>query len=70
MYCSVSDNGIGFNGNIAITAPADSRPRFGLLSIREQMEHLGGTALIDSVPEQGTSVTLKIPLYKEQSSHE
>lgn len=34
------------------------------------MEHLGGTALIDSVPEQGTSVTLKIPLYKEQSSHE
>ncbi|MEK5238772.1 ATP-binding protein [Paenibacillus sp. FSL L8-0470] len=70
IYCSVSDNGVGFNRNIAVTAPPDGRPRFGLLSIREQMEHLGGTALIDSVPEQGTSVTLKIPLYKEQSSHE
>ncbi|WP_391575022.1 ATP-binding protein [Cohnella sp.] len=69
VYCSVTDNGKGFPDASALRDSTTIGSRFGLLSVCDQMEHLGGTADIDSLPGQGTSVTLKIPLYKESLSH-
>ncbi|WP_204604006.1 sensor histidine kinase [Cohnella boryungensis] len=62
VFCSVMDNGKGFTTASPSGKSAAGGSRFGLLSVCDQMEHMGGTADIDSVPGQGTSVTLKLPL--------
>ncbi len=57
----VNDDGVGFN-------PAEQRlgagkdDRFGLFSIRERLQPLGGDLTILSTPGQGTQVTLLGPL--------
>lgn len=56
----VRDDGQGF-------IPEDQPTReegagFGLFSIREQVEHLGGTVAISSAPGQGTAVVIVLPL--------
>jgi len=56
----VSDAGTGFD-------PADLRENnfevgFGLFSIRERLELIGGTFDLDSAPGRGTSVTLTVPM--------
>lgn len=60
----VLDAGAGFD-------PADLKGReataggvFGLFSIRERLEVLGGRLEITSAPQQGTRVTLLAPLYQ------
>ncbi|QMV42891.1 sensor histidine kinase [Cohnella cholangitidis] len=62
VHCSVIDNGKGFTAASVPDKPAAGGSGFGLLSVCDQIEHMGGTADIDSVPGQGTSVTLKLPL--------
>lgn len=59
LQIDVRDEGIGFAGE-----PADSPrpPHVGLFSIRERITALGGTFHIDSRPQVGTTVTLKLPL--------
>ncbi|MDI3341243.1 MAG: GAF domain-containing sensor histidine kinase [Sphaerobacter sp.] len=59
LLLSVADDGRGFQPD----APAD-RPghHFGLLTMRERAEALGGALTIDSQPGQGTRVTLRVPL--------
>jgi len=70
VYCAVSDNGKGFSDASDLRRSSFGGSRFGLMSVCDQMEHLGGTADIDSVPGRGTSVTLKLPLNKESIAHE
>ncbi|HEY6843602.1 MAG TPA: GAF domain-containing sensor histidine kinase [Thermoanaerobaculia bacterium] len=51
----VSDNGVGFNP----AAPVRSNfPRFGLSTMHERAQTIGGQLKIDSVPGQGTTVRL------------
>ncbi|MNL60538.1 sensory histidine kinase DcuS [compost metagenome] len=69
LYCIVSDNGKGFSEATARPA-AERGSGFGLMSVCDQMEHLGGSADIDSVPGQGTTVTLKLPLVKEITAND
>jgi signal transduction histidine kinase len=38
--------------------------RFGLFSIREQLENLGGHFAIESEPGRGTTATIVVPLEK------
>ncbi|HTI99908.1 MAG TPA: two-component regulator propeller domain-containing protein [Dongiaceae bacterium] len=54
----VEDNGVGF------TRPVDPepRPRNGLANMKHRLEQLGGTAEIQSVPGQGTTVAFHVPL--------
>jgi len=54
---SVEDNGDGFE-------PADvaSKATFGLFSIRERLEQLGGSFEIDSEPGSGSKFTMTAPL--------
>jgi PAS domain S-box-containing protein len=60
LHLCVADEGVGFNhGPLEENKKAST---FGLFSIRERMEDLGGQMTIASMPGQGTKVTLMVPL--------
>jgi two-component system, chemotaxis family, CheB/CheR fusion protein len=60
LIITVSDSGAGFNPE-ALTETPES-VGFGLLSVRERINLLGGSMKIISTPGQGTSVVLNVPL--------
>ncbi|MHC4691239.1 MAG: PAS domain S-box protein [Planctomycetota bacterium] len=66
---SVEDDGVGFD-----SASAESlitgKNAFGLFSIRERLEHLGGNLEIDSSPGCGCRITITSPLKQENISKE
>jgi signal transduction histidine kinase len=61
LVVTIRDDGTGFN-------PEQLRrgdfPRYGLATMRERAESIGGTVNIDSAPGQGTRVTVEVPLRK------
>lgn len=63
LRIEIEDDGKGFDP--AAIAQRDSRPHWGLMGIQERAEILGGTAVIDSAPGQGTRVEVRIPLPPE-----
>jgi PAS domain S-box-containing protein len=58
---TVADDGIGFDMSGGISRKG-GKGGFGLFSIRERLQHLGGSLEVDSKPGQGTRVTLSAPL--------
>jgi signal transduction histidine kinase len=56
---TVSDDGRGFEPSV----PANARS-FGLRSIRERLDLVGGRIDIDARPSAGTRVSLSVPLYE------
>lgn len=73
LRIEVRDEGAGFN----VTTPVPAAPgtssdglssKFGLLSIGERMRALGGLFHIQSVPGQGTTAMLTLPLTKSQQA--
>jgi len=58
---AVEDHGVGF-------APGTDSGRYGLFSIQERMNHLGGSLQVESVPGQGTRVTLTAPVTSERAA--
>ncbi|MBI2328744.1 MAG: sensor histidine kinase [Chloroflexi bacterium] len=56
---TIADNGQGFEST---HLPLTGRPRFGLQTMRERAEALGGSLIIDSAAGQGTRVEACIPL--------
>jgi CheY-like chemotaxis protein len=62
----VEDNGIGFDP-AALSRSVDPHTKFGLLSIRERMELLGGACEISSSPGIGTLAVLRLPLCQSSS---
>ena len=57
LVVEVRDNGQGF-----LPSRADLRSRgFGLFSVRERLQHLGGHMQIDSTPGKGTVISLSAP---------
>jgi signal transduction histidine kinase len=52
---TVADEGSGFDPEI------QTGRGYGLFSIRERLQHLGGVMRIRSAPGQGTTVTLAVP---------
>jgi signal transduction histidine kinase len=59
LRVSVEDQGIGFH--LATLQQAESQG-FGLMSVQEQIKRLGGNVEIQSAPNQGTRVTMSLPL--------
>ncbi|MFP4532008.1 MAG: PAS domain S-box protein [Desulfobacterales bacterium] len=55
------DNGIGFDGD-HIKTPAHGDDGFGLFDIREKLQHLGGILEIETAPNAGTRVLMRLPL--------
>lgn len=61
LLVMVSDTGIGFDP--AAISPAGKEGRgFGLLSIRERLEYMGGTFEIESKPGEGSRFVLSVPV--------
>ncbi|MCH7559446.1 MAG: PAS domain S-box protein, partial [Planctomycetes bacterium] len=60
---SVQDDGAGFEESQA-GSKVSQTTRFGLFSIREQLEYLGGYLEIESEPGRGTTVTAVVPIRK------
>lgn len=61
----VEDDGIGLDPSVMLkTGEVDNR--FGLLNIRERVEHLGGEMAMFSNSEGGTTVILSAPLDEQQ----
>ena len=62
----VSDDGVGFD--ISENGPAaKNEGGFGLFSIRERLEPIGGKVKIQSEPYTGTQVTIEAPLTVEST---
>jgi signal transduction histidine kinase len=57
----ISDDGVGFDIS-DIESHVESTNGFGLFSIRERLDYLGGRLDIESAPGHGTRVTLVAPL--------
>ncbi len=58
---TVADDGIGFDTSGGISRKG-RKGGFGLFSIKERLQYLGGSLEVDSKPGQGTRVTLSAPL--------
>ena len=61
LELSIRDDGNGFDVEEASETDADEHPRWGLLNMHARAEALGGTFQIDSTPEAGTSVLVRVP---------
>ena len=60
MIVEVIDDGVGFN----YESPGESRIKgggFGLFSIRERLEYMGGEFSVDSERGVGTRIVLRVP---------
>lgn len=55
---TVTDNGKGFD----VRGGKHGRKGLGLMSMQERVRPLGGTVSIDSKPQEGTTVSVSIPL--------
>jgi signal transduction histidine kinase len=56
---TIEDDGQGFDPTHVARG---QWPRFGLQSMRERVESVGGSFTIESTPGQGTKVTVQIPI--------
>jgi signal transduction histidine kinase len=57
----VADNGQGFDPTAALSG-GTARGNYGIVSMRERAEALGGQLRIDSAPGEGTTITVALPL--------
>jgi PAS domain S-box-containing protein len=57
LVVTVKDTGRGFDPS---AEPSSPEPHFGLFSIRERMEVVGGEFVLTSIPGQGTTATLSL----------
>ncbi len=69
LKITVSDEGPGFDP-VAVTTPNECGGRFGLISVRERLDHVGGRLEIDSAPGRGSRVVLVAPLTAPRASAE
>jgi signal transduction histidine kinase len=60
VQVEIADRGTGFD--LANQSRLVESGHFGLFSIQERLDYLGGTFKIQSTPGEGTTVTLAIPL--------
>jgi len=56
---SVVDDGRGF---APADRPSDGRPRFGLQTMAERASAIGGTLNVESAPDHGTTVRVRVPV--------
>ena len=64
--CTVSDNGVGFAAAAMRLDDMDQgAPSIGLISVRNQIRHMGGAIEIDSAPGSGTSISITVPILEK-----
>ncbi|WP_338737367.1 sensor histidine kinase [Candidatus Dehalogenimonas loeffleri] len=67
-YLTIKDNGRGFNpperiGDLAVNG------KLGLTGMQERARLIGANLKIDSVPSQGTTVTVELPMATDSKEH-
>jgi two-component system NarL family sensor kinase len=62
VFVTIRDNGVGFDPSAV--EPRAGEGRFGLFSIRERMDFIGGRLEIESEPERGTRATIIAPFQR------
>jgi PAS domain S-box-containing protein len=67
MHVGVEDNGIGFDPT-EVAAKSVKEGGFGLFSIRERLEQLGGHLEIESAPGRGCKIIMKAPLKQKPAN--
>lgn len=60
LSVSVTDQGRGFDSERALSSPAKDSG-FGLISVRERIEFIGGRMTLDTMPGYGTTITIVFP---------
>lgn len=65
ILIQVEDAGIGFHPHHKPKSAKDIAAGFGLLSVRERLSYIGGEMRTESVPGDGTIITLLAPLTVE-----
>ena len=60
VRCSVRDDGVGFD--VSAVSPAHEERGLGHVGMRERLDSLHGTLLINSLPGQGAELLMYIPL--------
>lgn len=68
LRVEVCDDGVGFDPSARLSA---GWPRFGLQTMRERSQAVGGTFTVESTPGRGTTVVVTVPalVEEEESSH-
>ena len=61
VQINVKDNGVGFDPK-KIEMPADLKGGFGIFSIRERLNYLGGQFRVETKPGRGSNITMVVPL--------
>ena len=61
VMLDVQDNGVGLNG-----ADSNWQGGFGLTAMRERVEQLGGSLLVESEDREGVTVVVSIPVTSKQ----
>jgi CheY-like chemotaxis protein len=69
LQITVSDNGPGFDP-AKMKAPGESGAGFGLLSIRERLDLIGGKLEIESAPGSGSRFFMTAPLLQAEAAVE
>jgi signal transduction histidine kinase len=59
----ISDDGKGFD-TTAVNANYSTRGSLGMVNMRERIERIDGSMQIESAPNQGTTITLVVPIDK------
>ncbi len=62
LRVTIADDGRGFTTDSRPRGTDDSTPHFGLSTMRERAESVGGTLEVQSTPNAGTSVIVTLPL--------
>jgi signal transduction histidine kinase len=62
---TINDDGVGFDGERVRPASTRTSGGFGLWTMRERAEAVGGTVLIRSAPGRGTVVEVTVPAGRE-----
>jgi signal transduction histidine kinase len=60
----IEDNGKGFTAGASTESGQSGRQGFGLKSMTERMNLIGGTITFDSSPGKGTTIRMTIPIHK------
>jgi two-component system sensor histidine kinase UhpB len=65
----VEDDGVGFEADSVLQSPS-VREKFGLLGMQERIRLAGGTLEIESAPQCGTTVYVRLPLDARTSARD
>jgi signal transduction histidine kinase len=66
LTIEIEDDGQGFDPS-TLPPPAARERGLGLLGMRERVELLGGTLILDSAPGQGARIAVSVPLPPDQT---